>query len=188
MHQFLQETDATILVTDGKGFTKLAHQIGPVDLGLALTSYYNHLGSIIEKHGGRIVKFLGDGVLAAFVGVNDHRGKALAAVAEMEAHRDQWIADSAKVKVPAIDYCTGAASGAVLCGELGTDRIRFWDVIGAPVNVAARIAALAMARQIGNLVDADTVEKAVTRPTCVEVDPAEIKGGNATRLFRVDKA
>jgi adenylate cyclase len=185
MHQFLQQIDGTILFTDGKGFTQLAHKLGPVDLGLALSSYYTHVGGIIEKHGGRIVKFLGDGVFAAFLQHDDHRGKALAAVAEMAQHRAGWLADMAKVNMPAIDYTVGLSSGEILCGELGTDRIHFWDVIGAPVNVAARLGSLAHARDVANLVDADTVEGAKAKPACVEVEPAEIKGGNRHRLYRV---
>lgn len=184
MDQLLQQIDASIVFTDGKGFTKLAHKLGPVDLGLALTGYYEHVGGIIEKHGGRIVKFLGDAVLGAFLQADDHRGKALAAVAEMARYRESWLADTAKAKMHAIDYTVGVASGEILCGELGTDRIRFWDVIGAPVNVAARLGALAQVRDVPNLCDADTVEKAVAKIACIEVEPAEIKGGNRHRLFR----
>jgi class 3 adenylate cyclase len=102
----------------------------------------------------------------------------------MDAHRDSWLADNAKVKLPVLDYTASAASGLVLCGELGTDRVRFWDVIGAPVNRAFRLCTLAMERRVTNLVDADTVEKARTKPSCVEVDPAEL-GGARCRLFRL---
>jgi adenylate cyclase len=184
-HQFLQETEASIVLTDLRGFTALTHQLGPVDLGLALSSYYNHVGNIIEKNGGRIVKFVGDGVLACFVATADHRGKALAAVAEMAERREAWLADNAKVSLPILDYTAAAASGEVLCGELGTDRIRFWDVLGAPVNLAGRLCGLAADRKVANLVDSDTFEKATHRPTAaVEVDPAEL-GGKRHRLFRL---
>jgi|SRR5579871_5595288 len=183
MHQFLSQTEATIVVTEGRGFSRLAETLGPVELGLTLSSYYGHVGGIVEKNGGRIVKFIGDGMLAAFIGA-DHRGRALAACAEMERHRDGWLADAAKVKLPPLDYVIAAASGEVLVGELGTDRLRFWDVIGAPVNLAFRLAALAVTRGASHLLASDTVEKATTKPAVVEVDPAEVKGVRH-RLFRV---
>ena len=185
MHQFLQEADATVLLTDVRGFTALAQQLGPVDLGLALSSYYNHVGGIVEKNGGRIVKFVGDGVLAAWVGAADHRGKAMAAVEEMAQRRESWLADNAKVKLPLLDYTAAVASGEVLCGELGTDRIRFWDVLGAPVNTVFRLCPLAADRGVPNLIDSDTVERAKSKPaSLVEVDAAEL-GGKRHRLFRL---
>ncbi len=183
MHQFLQQADATVVVTEGRGFSKLAETLGPVELGLALSSYYSHVAGFVEKHGGRIVKFIGDGVLASFTG-SDHRGRGLAAVAEMEQHRHEWLADARKAHLPPIDYVVSAASGEVLNGELGTDRLRFWDVIGAPVNLAFRLGWLAISRGVTNLVAADTVEKATEKQAAVEVDPAELAGVRQ-RIFRI---
>ncbi|MSP58998.1 MAG: adenylate/guanylate cyclase domain-containing protein [Myxococcales bacterium] len=107
--QLLQEIDATIVLTDMRDFTTLAHQIGPVELALTLSGFYNHTGGICEKHGGRIVKFIGDSVLATFVGMQDHRGRALA---EMAERRDRWMADNVKVKLPPLEYAASAASGS----------------------------------------------------------------------------
>lgn len=184
-HQFLQQTEASIVLTDLRGFVALAHQLGPVELGLALSSYYNHVGSIVEKNGGRIVKFVGDGVLSCFVATTDHRGKALASLAEMGERRAAWLADNAKVSLPILDYAASAASGEVLCGELGTDRVRFWDVLGLPVNLAFRLCTLAQDRKLPNLIDADVAEQASKKPAgLVEVDGAEL-GGKRHRLFRV---
>jgi adenylate cyclase len=190
VEQLLEEVDASILVTDVHEFQPLAERVGPVELGLALTGYYGHVGGILERHGGRIVKFIGDGVLAAFVD-DRHRGRVLAALAEMERTRPGWMADNVKVGLPKMDYSTGVASGQLLAGVIGTDRIRFWDVIGAPVNLAFKLAALAVSRRVPHLVDADTIEKASTEksevppPASVEVDNAEL-GGRRHRLFKLD--
>ena len=185
--QLLQEIDATIVVTDVRGFTALAHQLGPVELGLTLSGFYAHTGGICEKHGGRIVKFIGDSVLAAFLGMQDHRGRALAAIGEMAERRDQWMADNVKVKLPPLEYAASAASGEVLVGELGTERIRFWDVLGAPVNLAFRLGTLATDRRVANLVYADTIERAAARPEAwVEVEGAEL-GGRRHRLYRIGR-
>ncbi len=88
--------------------------------------------------------------------------------------------------LPPLDYAAGAASGEVLAGELGTDRIRFWDVLGAPVNLAFRLCALAADRGVPQLVHASTVEGARTdgAPAVVEVEAAEI-AGRRQRLFRL---
>src|SRR5262245_33820461 len=98
-HHFLQEIDASIVLTDMRAFIELSQSIGPAELGIALYTFYAHVGGIAEKHGGRIVKFVGDGVLIAFAGMKNHRDRALETVSEMAAHHDEWLADNAKVKL-----------------------------------------------------------------------------------------
>ena len=47
--------------------------------------------------------------------------------------------ESGPRKLPVLDYCIGLASGPVLAGELGSDQLRFYDVLGRAVR--ARVAA-----------------------------------------------
>ncbi|HEX8952184.1 MAG TPA: adenylate/guanylate cyclase domain-containing protein [Polyangia bacterium] len=184
---FLQEVDATIVLADVRDFSPLAQQLGPVDLGLALGRFYEHIGGVIEGHHGRIVKFIGDGVLAAFIG-GDHRLHALEAIGEMIKSRQQFLDENVTRKLPVLDYAVGAASGAVLAGELGTDKLRFYDVLGQPVNQAFRVCALATRRGVSNLVDAATWEGVKTpgrRPEAIETDAVEF-GADKVRLFKLE--
>jgi len=182
---FLQEVDATIVLADVRDFSPLAQQLGPVDLGLALGRFYEHIGGIIEGHHGRIVKFIGDGVLAAFIG-GDHRLNALQAIGEMVKTRQTFLDENVGRKLPVLDYAVGAASGAVLAGELGTEKLRFYDVLGQPVNQAFRLTGLATRRGVTNLVDAATLEgvSAGERPPAIETDAVEL-GNDKHRLFRL---
>ena len=184
---FLQEVDATIVLADVRDFSPLAVQLGPVELGLALGRFYEHIGGIIEGHHGRIVKFIGDGVLGAFIG-GDHRLNALEAIAEMVKSRQQFLDENVTRKLPVLDYAVGAGSGAVLAGELGTDKLRFYDVLGQAVNHAFRVCALATRRGVSNLVDAATWEGVKTpgrRPEAIETDAVEL-GADKMRLFKLE--
>jgi adenylate cyclase len=184
---FLQEVDATVVVADVRDFSPLAQQLGPVDLGLALGRFYEHIGGVIEGHHGRIVKFIGDGVLGVFIG-GDHRLHALEAVAEAVSTRQKFLDENVTRKLPVLDYAMGAASGAVLAGELGTDKLRFYDVLGQPVNQAFRICALATRRGVSNLIDAATWEGVKTpgrRPEAIETDAVEF-GADKVRLFKLE--
>jgi len=184
---FLQEVDATALLADVRDFSPLAQQLGPVDLGLALSRFYEHIGGILEGHHGRIVKFMGDGVLGVFIG-GDHRLHALEAIAEAVATRQKFLDDNVTRKLPVLDYAVGAASGQVLAGELGTDKLRFYDVLGQPVNQAFRICSLATRRGVSNLVDAATWEGVKTpgrRPEAIETDAVEF-GADKVRLFKLE--
>ncbi len=184
---FLQEVDATVVLADVRDFSPLARQLGPVDLGLALSRFYEHIGGIVEGHHGRIVKFIGDGVLGAFIG-GDHRLNALEAIAEMVKSRQKFLDENVAQKLPVLDYAVGAASGPVLAGELGTEKLRFYDVIGQPVNQAFRVCALATRRAVSNLVDAATWEGVKTpgrRPEAIETDAVEF-GADKVRLFKLE--
>jgi adenylate cyclase len=184
---FLQEVDATIVLADVRDFSPLAQQLGPVELGLALGRFYEHIGAIVEGHHGRIVKFIGDGVIAVFIG-GDHRLAALEAIAEMVKSRQKFLDDNVGRKLPVLDYAVGAASGTVLAGELGTDKLRFYDVLGQPVNQAFRVCALATRRAVSNLVDAATWEGVKTqgrRPEAIETDAVEF-GADKVRLFKLE--
>ena len=186
MPQLLQEVVASVVLTDVQGFIALGENLGPVELGVALSAFYAHVGGIGEKHGGRIVKLVGDGVMIGFVGMKDHCDRALAAVAEMSGRREAWLADNAKIKLPRLDYTASAASGEMLVGELGTDRVRFWDMLGAPVTLAFKLCQLAGDRGIANLIDAATIENAgaEAKQSAIEVEGAKL-GRARHRLFQI---
>jgi adenylate cyclase len=187
---FLQEVEATVVLADVRDFSPLAEQLGPVELGLALSRFYEHIGAIVERHHGRIVKFIGDGVLAGFIGGGgvDHRARALQAVSSAITSRQGFLDENVKLKLPMLDYAVGAASGHVLAGDMGTDKLRFWDLLGQPVNQAFRLTSLATRRNVSNLVAADTYENVADkglRPAAVETDMVEM-GADKLRLFKLE--
>jgi adenylate cyclase len=184
---FLQEVEATVVVHDLRAFSTLTVQLGPVDLGLALSRYYEHVASAIEPHSGRLVKFVGDAVVSVFMGAGgvDHRGNALEAVRTTLRQSEAWLADNAKRDMPVLDYSIAAASGQVLAGDVGTSKLRFYDVLGEPVNAAFRLVGVATDRHVSHLVTADAYEHAKTRPPGIEVDAVEL-GGKRLRLYRLE--
>jgi adenylate cyclase len=184
---FLQEVEATAVCHDLRSFSTLAAQLGPVELGLVLSRFYEHVAESIEPHGGRIVKFVGDAVLSVFLGAgeHDHRGRALEAVLATLRRRDAWLKENASRELPILEYSIGAASGNVLAGDVGTSRLRFYDVLGEPVNVAFRLVGVATDRHASHLLTADLYEHARARPPGIEVDAVEL-GGRRIRLYRLE--
>jgi adenylate cyclase len=183
---FLQVVDATVLTADLRGFAPLAAQLGPVELGLALSRFYEHVGAAVEKHHGRLVKFIGDAVLSVFV-ATDNRARALRTVQDLVHSRQTFLDENVGLKLPVLDYAIGASSGTVLAGELGTEKLRFYDVLGQPVNHAFRLTSLAGRRDVSNLVDAATLEgvAAGARPPAIETDSVELDAAKL-RLFKIE--
>jgi adenylate cyclase len=186
---FLQEIEATVVVHDLRSFSTLAVQLGPVDLGMALSRYYEHVAHAVEQHGGRLVKFVGDAVMSVFIGTSeiDHRGNALEAVRTTLLSRESWLAENTARNMPVLDYSIGVASGEVLSGDVGTAKLRFYDVLGEPVNVAFRLVGVATDRHVSHLITAECYEHAKTRPPGIEVEAVEL-GGRRIRLYRLETA
>jgi adenylate cyclase len=181
---FLQEIEATVVVVDLKGFGVLAAQLGPVELGLELGRFYEHAAAHVRGEGGRVVKFVGDAVLAVFLGQSDHAGAALRAIQSAVAAREPWLNDSASRGRPLLDYTVGATTGLVLAGDVGIPQMRSYDVLGQTVNFAFRLSALAASRGVTHLVTAATFEHAKQPLPGIEVEGVEF-AGKTLRLFRL---
>ena len=177
----LQETVGTIAVVDLKGFTRMTAELSPLDLGVVLGHYYSFAERIIQENDGRLVKFMGDAVLGAWLStdVAGHKKLALAAVAQALKEKPGWMADNQKGGMPPLDFTIASAAGAVLAGQIGTPRNRTFDVLGAPVNTAVRLVDVAEARGMDHL-----LALAEPDPGCIEVEGVEI-AGKLTRLYRL---
>ncbi|HEX4562881.1 MAG TPA: adenylate/guanylate cyclase domain-containing protein, partial [Solirubrobacteraceae bacterium] len=100
----------------------------------SLNALFGLLVPIVDRHGGHVDKFLGDGLLAVFgapEGFPDHADRALSAGLEM--------LDELERAGGALGVCVGINSGRVVAGSIGgAGRLNF-SVIGDAVNVAARV-------------------------------------------------
>jgi len=187
---FLQEVEATIVTHDLKGFGVLAAQLGPVELGLELGSFYEHVAGHVTAEGGRVVKFVGDAVLSVFLGRDRHQAAALRAVQRSLTARDAWLSEGAARGRPLLEYTVGVASGPVLAGDVGIPGLRSYDVLGQPVFFAFKLCSLAVSRGVTHLVAASTFEGARaaagdTGAPGIEVEGVEL-AGKSLRLFRLE--
>jgi class 3 adenylate cyclase len=182
----LQESDATVVMFDLRGFAALAARLSPVDLGAALSRFYDHAEAIVLGEQGKVLKFTGDIVTAVWLvtDVQDHRAGAVAAVRAASAKQRAWQAENAKFGMPDMSYSVAAATGRVLAGHIGTDRMRAFDVLGEPASIAAKLTPLATVRGIDNLVTSECLDAAGGRLPGVETEGFEV-GGRRLRLYHV---
>ncbi len=128
------EVDVSIMFCDVPGFTPFAERASAPEVVSALNAMFEVLVPIIERHGGHVDKFVGDGLLAVFgapEGFPDHADRALAAGIE--------ILDAVRGPGVPLDVCIGINTGRVVAGSIGgAGRLNF-SVIGDAVNVAARV-------------------------------------------------
>jgi adenylate cyclase len=162
----LQVISAVIFYADLRGFTSIADNHGRHEMVAMLNDYFDCVVPVVAAHGGQVLKFLGDGLLATFPldndcaaaaceGALDAAAEALGCVRALNARR---AADGH----PVMDLDIVLHLGELVYGNVGSaDRLDF-TVIGPAVNEAARIEALCAQHGL-NLLVSEAFAGAATR-------------------------
>jgi adenylate cyclase len=178
---------AAIWLSDMRGFTALADRLDPASLTHLLNRFFDAQVPAIARHGGQVLKFIGDGLLAIFpVAAGDTDGGA-ACVAALDAAREARTGIAAlegagaAPGVERVRFGLALHIGAVLYGNIGgAERLDF-TCIGPSVNLAARIEKLA--GELGRTLLA-SAEFAARCPALVPVGRFSIRGLEAAqRVF-----
>jgi adenylate cyclase len=134
--------DAAILNLDLRGFTHFASTAEP-DVVMALLSEYQALMvPVIRNHGGRVDKFLGDGILATFGAVEPsttYAADGLRALEEVIQTAQSWSEARRAGGDEAPTVNGSLATGRVLFGAVGSDDRLEYTVIGDAVNLSAKL-------------------------------------------------
>ena len=139
------EKEIAILFADLRGFTRLSEHKLPFDVVFLLNRYFTEMGRAIEEAGGRVDKFIGDGIMALFgIDSSPEAGAqtALAAAKRMgESLAALNRALSADLSEP-LRIGIGIHLGPAIVGEMGYARATTVTAIGDAVNTASRLEAL----------------------------------------------
>ena len=140
-----QERDIVVLFADLRGFTSLSEHKLPYDVVFILNRYFATMGKAIESAGGRVDKFIGDGVMALFGvegGLEAGSRDALSAVHGM-AQQLEVLNESLRhdLEQP-LRIGIGVHAGPVILGEMGYGSSVSVTAIGDTVNTASRLEAL----------------------------------------------
>ncbi len=138
---------AAILFADIKNFTSLNESWPPAKIVSWLNESFEAIVNPVEHHGGEVLKFMGDSVLAIFPVEDDEAadacGRALAAARSAMRATHELNRDRIERGEPAIDIDIALHVGEVFYGNVGASRRLDFTAIGSAVNEAARIETLA---------------------------------------------
>jgi adenylate cyclase len=175
----------TVLFSDIRGFTGFSETRSPEIVIEVLNRYLTSMTDVILKHGGTLVTFLGDGIMAVFgapIPVDDHADRALAAAREMAGPvldgfndwlRSEGHGDGFRIGI-------GLNSGAVMAGNVGSERRLEYTVIGDTTNTASRIEGMTKGTAHTIYVSESTRLMLVgPHPDLEHVDELEIRGRRA---------
>jgi adenylate cyclase len=137
--------DAAIWFSDLRGFTALSDRTPPPRVVEILDAYFDAIASAVAAHGGEVLKFIGDAVLAIFPVGDDARAAcrhALAAAEQAFASLARMNDERSGRGEEALAFGVGLHRGQVMYGNIGaSDRLDF-TVISAAVNEASRLESL----------------------------------------------
>lgn len=136
--------NAIIWYSDLIGFTRISDTVSPNVLLTLLNDYAEAQVEEIEAHGGHVLKFIGDGILAIFP--HDHTThackRALDAAVNLRRRIAALNARREAAELPVTDTHLALHTGEVLYGNVGSTRRLDFTVLGSAVNEAARMEAL----------------------------------------------
>jgi adenylate cyclase len=139
------EREIAILFADIRGFTALSESRLPYDVVFILNRYFAAIGGAVEAAGGRVDKFIGDGVMALFGierGAQAGCRDALAAARLMSARLDELNASLRAELDRPLRIGIGIHCGPTIVGEMGYGNVAAITAIGDAVNTASRLESL----------------------------------------------
>jgi len=134
--------DAAILFCDIRGFTNFSHTHQPNEVIAMLADYQRQIVPILQKHGGTIDKFMGDGIMVTFgaaLPTETFAADALRAVDDLMQGADDWNAGRKAAGEPELRVGAAVASGRLIFGAVGDESRLEYTVIGDAVNLAAKL-------------------------------------------------
>jgi adenylate cyclase len=157
----VQSVEAVLFHADLRSFTALADVTPARELIHLLDDCFDCMGRPVTRHGGEILKFMGDGLLAIFR--TDERKRAetcAAALAAASEALDLMVELGKRRPVPALNVALHV--GTVQYGNVGAESRLDFTVIGPAVNEASRIQALC--KELGReLLVSEAFAEAATR-------------------------
>lgn len=133
------DIDAAIMFCDLRGSTRLEEELGRAVYINLLNQFFETTSTIIHDHGGEVLKFIGDAVLAVFPAGDDPAGARAQALNSAQAIVRQLEDIAQEENSHQCECAIGIAYGGVTYGNVGSRERLDFTVIGQAANIAARL-------------------------------------------------
>jgi len=159
-----ENREMSVLFADIRDFTPLTEGMEPQAVIGLLNDCMEHLARAVDDEGGVVDKFIGDEVMAVFgapVTQPDHARRAVAAAVRMRDGIEDMNRRRVEGGADPIAIGIGIATGVAVAGNMGSHDRMNYTVLGATVNLAARLTS-----------EAEAGEILISAPTCRAVGDA----------------
>ena len=155
------------MFTDLRGFTTFSEGLEAEEVIGLLNGYLGEISDAVLAHGGTLVSYLGDGLMAVFgapLPQDDHADRAVAAAREMLEERLPRYNETllARGFERGFKMGIGLNTGEFMSGNVGSQRRLEYTAIGDTINTASRIEGMTKGTPYA-LYFADSTKEALTR-------------------------
>lgn len=179
--------EASIMFFDIRGSTTMAERIGPQAYAERISKLFADLMDIVFNNGGSINELLGDGILATFgcpFPKEHDAANAVAAALAIEQHMSSVNSQRETADKVPYRFGIGISTGKIFAGNIGSERMIKYAVMGDAVNTAARIEDLTKEYEYNIIIDEPTRIAAGDHFSCVELPATQLRGKKETvKLF-----
>jgi adenylate cyclase len=179
----------TVLFADVVHSMDIAAAVGTERLREIMTELVNRATVVVERYGGTVDRFTGDGVMAVFgapVALEDHAFRACLAALDIQREIERLAAEIQRRDGIALQLRVGLNSGEVIAGEIGSGPMGY-TAIGEQVGMAQRMESVAPAG--GVMLSESTARLVEDAAVLGEPEPMQIKGADkavpARRLLAI---
>jgi adenylate cyclase len=135
----------TVLFSDVRGFTAMSEKATPEEVVSQLNEYFSRMVQVLFDHRGTLDKFVGDMVMGLFgapLDDPDHAEHAVQTAIAMSKALDELNREWSAAGRPVLDIGIGISTGEMVAGNIGSEAIMSYTVIGDRVNLGARLESL----------------------------------------------
>jgi adenylate cyclase len=150
-----RRADVAVVVVDIRDFTALQASLRPEQVGAFVDAVLSAFVTVVERHGGHVERFLGDGLVALFGAPRasaDHVARACACALDLEAAARRLAEEGKQQGVSRFVVGVGVASGSATVGAVGPPRRRVYQAMGDVPALARKVQQEAKNQGLGVLV------------------------------------
>jgi len=185
-----QERVITVLFSDLANFTNISENMAPPDLVNLLNEYLTEMTNIVLEEGGIIDKYQGDAIMAEFgapVPCPNHADMAVRTGLRMQRRLKELRKEWREKGLPALRCRVGINTGPMIIGNMGSNRVFDYTVIGDAVNLASRLEGANKLYNTFLMISESTYEQLTTGMFKTRIlDVIKVKGKReAVKVFEV---
>jgi class 3 adenylate cyclase len=166
----------TVLFADVVHSMDIAAAVGPERLREIMAEVADRCAAVVQRYGGTVDKFTGDGIMAVFgapVALEDHAFRACLAALGVQDEAKRLAVDARERDGVDLQLRVGLNSGEVIAGEIGSGSFGY-TAVGEQVGMAQRMESVAPSGEV--MLSASTARLVEGAATLGEVERVRVKG------------
>lgn len=179
----------SVFFSDVRGFTTISEKLSPEDLSKLLNRYLSPMTEIVFENKGTLDKYMGDAIMAFFgapIFYEDHAAHACRCALKSLVKLKELQTALAAEGLPSIDIGIGINTGEMSVGNMGSNIVQNYTVMGDSVNLASRLEGINKEYGTRIIISQFTYEDVKNTFCAREVDRVRVKGKlEPVRIFEV---